>query len=65
MRDRIAVNFMGDRPDWIPTGPGQVGVNAAVNERRNLAVRHSAYKQSKKQEPEEPDELLFSQADIA
>ena len=22
---------MGDRPDFIPTGPGQVGVNAAVN----------------------------------
>jgi len=49
---------MRDRPDFI-------GVNDAVNERANLAVRHSAYKQSKKQEPEEPDELLFSQADIA
>jgi len=39
MRDRIAVNFMGDRPDWIPTGPGQVGVNAAVN--ANIVIRGS------------------------
>jgi len=31
-----------------------------------LAVRHGTYKQSNKQEPEEPDELeLFSQAEMA